>query len=72
MLAFLCGHMLHADNDSADIIRSVAMIHTALPAIHTHDFPGYGHFCYGDLGTDVFPELRAVALGLYGQAAQDK
>ncbi len=56
-------HVLSSDNDMPDIMQSVDRICAELPQARLHMFPGYGHFCFGDMRTDHFPELRDIALG---------
>jgi predicted alpha/beta hydrolase family esterase len=55
-------HIVSSDNDMPDIMQSVEMITTALPAAKLHKFLGYGHFCFKDMQTDQFPELRDIVL----------
>ena len=55
-------HILASDNDMDDIMASVARLCAELPRARRHDFPGYGHFCFDDMGTAEFPELRDIAL----------
>lgn len=46
-----------SDNDSEDILSTVAYLRKTLPGVRFVDFHDYGHFCYKDLKTDAFPEL---------------
>ncbi len=55
-------HVLASDNDMDEITQSVTRICAELPRAQRHDFPGYGHFCFADMGTQHFPELRDIAL----------
>lgn len=49
--------VFYSDNDDKSIQDSVAIIKQSLPKIKYKDFHNYGRFCYGDLGTEEFPEL---------------
>ncbi len=55
-------HLVFSDNDGADINESVRRILAAYPSVKQHLFPGYGHFCYANLRTAEFPELRGIVL----------
>ncbi len=55
-------HLVFSDNDGADIAESVRRIQAVYPGIKKHLFPGYGHFCFANLRTAAFPELREIAL----------
>ena len=55
-------HIVVSDNDSSEVAASVQQIRTALPASTVYLFPGYGHFCLANMGTETFPELRDIAL----------
>lgn len=55
-------HLLASSDDDDDIHRSIALIHQALPHVVRHDFTGYGHFCFADMGDAKFPRLREIAL----------
>jgi len=48
--------VFYSDNDDEHIIESAKQIHERLGGdlIHIKD---KGHFCYGDMGTEEFPEL---------------
>lgn len=56
-------HLVYSDNDSEEINESVRRIQAVYPDIKQHFFPGYGHFCYANMNTAEFPELRAIVLG---------
>lgn len=55
-------HLFASDNDDGDINQSVDRIRATFPSIKYRIFPGYGHFCLSDMGSDRFPELAAVLL----------
>lgn len=55
-------HLLESDDDSHDVKESVVKIRAALPTLQYHPFHAYGHFCFSDMGTISFPELRNIAL----------
>ncbi len=44
-------------DDGAQIQKTVAEVAAALPSAELHEFNGYGHFTYGTMQTDEFPEL---------------
>ena len=46
-----------SDNDHKDVNDSVAFLRGSLPQAKFVEFHGYGHFCFGDMKTDAFPEL---------------
>lgn len=46
-----------SDNDHPDVQASVNYLKEKLPNITFKNFHNYGHFCYGDMKTDAFPEL---------------
>jgi hypothetical protein len=55
-------HVVVSDNDTSDINSSVKAIQSALPGAHTHFFPNLGHFCFSDMATEKFLELREIVL----------
>ena len=56
-------HILCSTNDDQDVLDSVKTLKEAVPSHKYHEFKDYGHFCYGDLGTDAFPELLEICTG---------
>lgn len=54
--------LVASDDDEADINASVREISAALPRARLTVFRGYGHFCFSDMGTIEFPELRDLVL----------
>ncbi|MCB0337508.1 MAG: alpha/beta hydrolase [Bdellovibrionales bacterium] len=46
-----------SDNDHPEIQSSIANIKAVYPHGRYRNFPGYGHFCSHDIGSDEFPEL---------------
>lgn len=46
-----------SDDDDADVTDNVAHIRDKLPKAQLREFHGYGHFCYEDMKTGIFPEL---------------
>ena len=44
-------------NDHSSIHSSIEMIKRVLPESRVDVFKDYGHFCYGDMQTEAFPEL---------------
>ncbi|MFA6341192.1 MAG: leucine--tRNA ligase [Candidatus Paceibacterota bacterium] len=48
--------ILYSDNDDEDIVESAKQIHSKLDG-ELIDMKNMGHFCYGDMGTEKFPEL---------------
>jgi predicted alpha/beta hydrolase family esterase len=47
-----------SDDDRAAIQQSVHKIRDAIPTAGYREFHGYGHFCFSDMNTVEFPELR--------------
>ncbi|MBN8550000.1 MAG: alpha/beta hydrolase [Deltaproteobacteria bacterium] len=54
--------LLASTNDAADVQESVNIIRAKIPNIRYHEFKDYGHFCFSDMNTEVFPELREIVL----------
>lgn len=50
-------HLLVSKDDAADIQESVNLIKNNIPVITCHEFSDFGHFIYGHMKTDKFPEL---------------
>jgi predicted alpha/beta hydrolase family esterase len=51
-----------SDDDEADILLSVEMITVSLPEIRVVSFKNKGHFTYGDMKSEAFPELLEEVL----------
>lgn len=51
-----------SDNDSQDVQNSVKFLQKKLLNANFREFHNYGHFCYGDMKTDAFPELLETLL----------
>ena len=47
----------YSDNDMSTINKTIKKLRSTLQNVEFREFKGYGHFCYGDLKTDAFPEL---------------
>ena len=56
-------HLLASEDDDLDIHQSVKIITKALPAIKLHNFSDMGHFTYGQMKTEKFPELLTILIG---------
>lgn len=56
-------HVVVSDNDASDINLSVKTIQSQLPQARLHIFQKLGHFCFSDMNTEKFHELREIALG---------
>lgn len=54
--------IFNSDDDDKDIQQSVAFLRKNIAGIGYREFHNYGHFCYGNLKTDKFPELLEEAL----------
>ena len=54
--------VFNSDNDQDDIHQTVNILKEAVPDITFRDFHNYGHFCFGDMKTDKFPELLEEVL----------
>ncbi len=55
-------HLLFSNDDEPDILESVRIIKESIPDILFHEFTGRGHFTFGQMGTDKFPELLGYIL----------
>lgn len=53
-------HVLISDDDDNDIHQSVEKIMSAWPSAQLHQFSGKGHFTYGQMGSEKFPELLEI------------
>ena len=56
--------IFNSKDDDGEIQESVAAIVSSVKDIKLVEFEHMGHFCYGDMGTDAFPELLNEALSL--------
>lgn len=56
-------HLFISEDDDKDILKSADIIKNEIPEIVNHIFIDKGHFCFGDMKTDKFPELLE-AIGL--------
>lgn len=54
--------IFNSDNDMETIHKSVEIIRSKVTDVGYREFHSKGHFCFGDLGTDEFPELRDECL----------
>jgi len=55
-------HLLMSKDDDEDILESVRTIREKIPEILYHEFSDLGHFTYGHMKTDKFPELLEYIL----------
>src|SRR3989304_5750342 len=55
-------HLLISTDDDSDVLESVKKIRNSIDGYEYHEFNGYGHFTYGDMGTKEFPELLELVL----------
>lgn len=53
-------HVLISNDDDSDIHKSVSIITNDLSNIKIHNFTGMGHFTYGQMKTEKFPELLKI------------
>lgn len=51
-----------SDNDGDGVKQSVKLLEQKLPAVNARVFHDYGHFTFGSMKTDAFPELLEVIL----------
>ena len=51
-----------SDNDQASVLKTVRILRAKIKNIQYREFPGYGHFCIGDMKTVKFPELLSAAV----------
>ena len=56
-------HVLISDDDDADIHKSVEQIVEVLSKTQIHKFRDKGHFTFGQMKTDKFPELLDILIG---------
>ena len=49
--------VFYANNDTHDIVKSVAILQKIIPGVSVREFPGYGHFTHLDMKSSEFPEL---------------
>lgn len=56
------AHLLVSKDDDKDIHDSILLIHESLPRIEIHKFENMGHFTFGQMKTDKFPELLGLML----------
>jgi predicted alpha/beta hydrolase family esterase len=54
--------IFRSDNDESTIDLSIQKIQSAASGIKVVEFHDYGHFCYGDMKTQEFPELLAEVI----------
>jgi predicted alpha/beta hydrolase family esterase len=54
--------IFNSDNDMGNVLKSVATIRGTIKDTGYREFHKYGHFCYGDMQTDQFPELLEECL----------
>ena len=50
--------IFNSDDDGQDIHTSVQTIQSTIEDVLYREFHNYGHFCFGDMKTTEFPELR--------------
>jgi len=55
-------HLLISNDDEDDVLKSVEIIKNEIPNISYHEFSNLGHFTYGHMKTDKFPELLEYIL----------
>lgn len=53
-----------SDDDHEDIKNSVAYLTSAVPTLTVRNFHNFGHFTYGSMKTDEFPELLKECLDI--------
>jgi predicted alpha/beta hydrolase family esterase len=56
-------HIFVSDDDDPTILTSCDILKNAIQGIQIREFHGYGHFIFGHMGTNEFPELRDFLLG---------
>ncbi len=54
--------IFHSDNDQDSVHKSVDIIRKKIKDVEYKEFHNYGHFCYGDLKSNTFPELLKITL----------
>ena len=55
-------HLFVSEDDKDEILESVEIIKKELPSIILHTYKDKGHFNYGAMKTDRFPDLLDVLL----------
>ena len=53
-------HLLISDKDSDGVNKTVQIIKKEIIKVNVHEFPGYGHFTFGNMKTEKFPELLNI------------
>lgn len=54
--------VLYSDNDQDSVQETVRIVREKAKGVQYKEFHNYGHFCYGDLKSDKFPELLEIVL----------
>ncbi len=54
--------IFNSSDDMDEVHKSVTRLKNEIANIKVVEFENMGHFCYGDMGTDAFPELLTEAL----------
>lgn len=54
--------IFNSDNDMGNVLKSVAAIKENIKDTEYKEFHKYGHFTYGDMKTDQFPDLLEECL----------
>jgi uncharacterized protein len=54
--------IFHSDNDMPSIHKTVGDLRKKIKNVKYREFSNYGHFCYGDMKTEEFPELLEEVL----------
>ena len=55
-------HLIVSSDDDGDILESVSTIKDNVSVTKYHEFSNFGHFTYGQMKTDKFPELLVYIL----------
>lgn len=51
-----------SDNDSLDVKNSVDFLKSLYPSLNVKEFHNFGHFTYGSMKTEEFPELLSECI----------
>lgn len=54
--------VLASDDDNDEVKESIELIRQIYPTLQYKEFHAYGHFTFGSMKTEAFPELRDVIL----------
>jgi len=54
--------IFYSDDDEDSVMKTVETVRLKIKNLVSREFHNYGHFCFGDMKTDKFPELLEEVL----------